>query len=71
MLDKIRLIKFARKALVAAAVPVLVALAGKLGVSLDSTELTVALTGLVTSIVVYLVPNAKQELEQADVDVEG
>ena len=71
MLDKIRLIKFARKALVAALVPVLVALAGKLGVSLDSAELTVALTGLVTSVVVYLVPNAKKELEQADVDVEG
>lgn len=71
MFEKIKLIKFARKAVVGFLTPVIVAALAKYGLSIDSAELTTALAGVFTSLVVYLVPNAKAELESSDEDVEG
>ena len=58
-----------RKAVVAAvAVPAWIIL-DRLGVSIDSGTLQILISALITSVVVYFVPNAKPTLDESDDEV--
>lgn len=60
----IKVVRPARKAIVAALVPVVVMILKHNGIEIDNTVVETLVFGVVTSLLVWLVPNSKQVLDE-------